>query len=818
MGLETRPPPEGGPAPGASAPLEDGTESRPPEPKPPASDLPPIAAKADDLEAIKKAVDDAASVGGGLWLSYLFVLFYLAVAGGAVTHADLFLEKPVKLPFLNVELPLLAFFFVAPILFLFVHAYTLVHLVFLTDKAKRFDQALSAQIGDDSAATTYAGDPRIKAIAGVRGQLPSNIFIQFLAGPRDRRAGSFGWLLRLIAWSTLAVAPILLLLLFQLQFLPFHNNWITWTHRLALTIDLALIWWLWRKIIEGREMVAPRPRAARWWRGLGAFLTGCCVLFSLVVATFPGEWQDSLPSLEIFPKMVKSRARSEPEAASFRNRIASYIDWVWSSEKVSLRDWIFSSRVDEVTRRRVLPISNTLVLTGFNIYEGLNIDDPDKVKGRNWVFRARGRDLKGAIFDLAILPKVDFKGAKLEAARLESTDLPDTRLDDAELQGASLARSRLRGASLSAARLEGASLSDAELQGASLAGAQLQGASLVGAKLQGARLDCEALGDLGEMCVQLQGASLQYAQLQGASLANAQLQGASLEGAQLQGASLEGAQLQGASLQAAVLDVTDLSTAWLWRTNAEAPSGAAKPRAVRLSSVSWSPSSKGYFSDPHTWEEQAYEDLRKSIEDLPAGMPRNLALNNIGRLDCASPDETLASCNPNLANSPPGAAAWRQILEAAAPVDDEAYALALAKVLKELVCSGDDEAVYVVRGLGFRRRLLAAGSAAFEVIDELTSKDGKNCPVAAKTQRRRPRDPRAIREVHQGKGGEAKGELGLDGYPSILARKSAEPGTKVRGFATARLADHDGWVADNLGNVAWRCLIADPNRLGAVEG
>ena len=46
--------------------------------------------KADDLDAIKKAVDDAASVGGGLWLSYLFVLFYLAVAAGAVTHADLF--------------------------------------------------------------------------------------------------------------------------------------------------------------------------------------------------------------------------------------------------------------------------------------------------------------------------------------------------------------------------------------------------------------------------------------------------------------------------------------------------------------------------------------------------------------------------------------------------------------------------------------------------------------------------------------------------------------------------------------------------------
>ncbi len=91
-------------------------------PAPPASKpLPPIAAKADDLEAIKKVVDDAAAISGALWVSYLFVLFYLAVAAGAVTHADLFLEKPVKLPFLGVELPLFWFFVLAPFLFLIVH-------------------------------------------------------------------------------------------------------------------------------------------------------------------------------------------------------------------------------------------------------------------------------------------------------------------------------------------------------------------------------------------------------------------------------------------------------------------------------------------------------------------------------------------------------------------------------------------------------------------------------------------------------------------------------------------------------------------------
>ncbi len=93
------------------------------------TDPTPFAAKAKDLGALREAVVDAASVGSGLWLSYLFVLFYFAIAAGAVTHRDLLLENPVKLPFLNVELPLKAFFVLGPLVFLIVHAYVLLHFV-----------------------------------------------------------------------------------------------------------------------------------------------------------------------------------------------------------------------------------------------------------------------------------------------------------------------------------------------------------------------------------------------------------------------------------------------------------------------------------------------------------------------------------------------------------------------------------------------------------------------------------------------------------------------------------------------------------------
>ena len=101
-----------------------------------------FAAKARDLEALRDAVVDAASVGGGLWFSYLFVLLYLLIAVGSVTHRDLFLESPVKLPFLSVELPLLGFFVLGPAIFLIVHAYVLLHFVLLAGKVGYFNSEL----------------------------------------------------------------------------------------------------------------------------------------------------------------------------------------------------------------------------------------------------------------------------------------------------------------------------------------------------------------------------------------------------------------------------------------------------------------------------------------------------------------------------------------------------------------------------------------------------------------------------------------------------------------------------------------------------
>jgi uncharacterized protein YjbI with pentapeptide repeats len=559
-------------------------------------------------------------------------------------------------------------------------------------------------------------------------QLPSNIFIQFLVGPPGIRGGAFGTALRAIAWITLVIAPVLLLLTMQVQFLPFHSHFINRTQRIALIVDLVLLGWLWRRVLSGRELGGPF-RASWVWPILGVALGLAVILFSWTVATFPGEPQEDL--------------------------IAGCSGCGLAS---SLRERIFESQVDPTNRRRQLPFSNRLVLTGFNVLESLGINDPDKAKWRDYIFRTRARDLKGARFDFASLPRVDFAGANLQGASFDHTQLDRVSFDGAQLRDASLVGASLQGASLNGAQLQGAQLQGSRLWGASLFQAQLQGAGLQGAQLQGASLDEAQLQGASLLGAHLQGASLKNAQLQGALLTMTQLQGASLWFAQLQatslnnawlsGASFTGAQLQGASMQGASLIATDLSNAYLWRANGSPQTVTA----VRLSDAAetWVPRWKGTY-DPQVrqWNDEAYRDMRKAMELVPPGAFRDGALESLRSLDCANRDPTLSSCDPSV--PPPGeAAAWRKSLQAAR-VDDADYAKALAAVLRTLVCSGDDHAgflsygvrpdisffglgsaSYILRGLtspipGFPSRLATAGPEAPALIDFIMSRD---CPVS----------------------------------------------------------------------------------------
>ena len=108
------------------------------------SDLVAFANQARELVVLRDVVVDAATVGAGLWFSYVFVLLYLFIAVAGVTHRNLFFEDPVKLPFLNVDLPIVSFFLFGPVLFLIVHTYVLISSCFVRRKSRHISLRIAS--------------------------------------------------------------------------------------------------------------------------------------------------------------------------------------------------------------------------------------------------------------------------------------------------------------------------------------------------------------------------------------------------------------------------------------------------------------------------------------------------------------------------------------------------------------------------------------------------------------------------------------------------------------------------------------------------
>lgn len=346
-----------------------------------------------------------------------------------------------------------------------------------------------------------------------RRRLDTFIIVQMLGGPWEERMQLTGKLHKAISLITLVIAPVLLLLVIQLQFLPYQYELLTWMHRIALGIDLGLLWIFWPAIKSGGW--AP-------WRGtpVGAALVSSIMFFACAIATFPGEIADG-----------GARARD------WKNIDDSYL---WSVKEVlfgALEHGGLSTVGRYSNPQRYLPFSRALEFS--DKVTLIDLDEYHKIRRRHrdnkdrlepWQegrsLSLRGRTLRGALFNRSDLRGVDFYNANLQGASLEAANLEGALFENAKLQGASFYLANLQGASFNYAELQDTALESANLQGASVAGAKLLGASLQNANLHGASL----------VQTELTGAALQGARFDGASLQDADLTNAELDGAVFLGA------------------------------------------------------------------------------------------------------------------------------------------------------------------------------------------------------------------------------------------------------------------------------------------
>lgn len=474
------------------------------------------------LIGLQSAINDASSRVAALWLSFLTFMAYLTMTVGAVTHESLLKQTPIRLPVFNVELPLVGFFWIAPLFFLLVHFYLFLQLAILVRKVASFDKELCTSIASEEKQEQY------------RKRLDSFLVVQFLYGSKDERTGMTGRLLRLIAAISLVVLPIMLLLQFQLTFLPYHDAWVTWVHRLAVLIDLRLAWVFWFSIRNGRGEIDFPELKLDWLRGL----SGDTALQKL---------RDALAKFLTFLRKILRYRRAEFASAAailfasffvfaYRDEmIAKAIQipilrisgdtLVWEMQPIS--DAVLHGPINMVQGRPSAWFSNVLVVPNKKLIEdsAAETDFPS--------LSLRGRNLSGAILIGSDLRNVDFTGANLNEAHLERALLTRAKFNCGSTYDL---RSKMSGWPKDECTwLQLASLTEAQLQAAEFDRARMHGAILIGANLVGAQFTG----------TQLQGAMLINAQLQAASIENASLNRAFLNGANLIGAMIRNSELDG---------------------------------------------------------------------------------------------------------------------------------------------------------------------------------------------------------------------------------------------------------------------------------
>jgi uncharacterized protein YjbI with pentapeptide repeats len=548
-----------------------------------------------DVEALEKSLNDSATRVSTIWISFLIFSLYLLITAVTVEHRQLLLAEPVKLPILNIDLPLWGFFFLAPILFVIFHIYVLLQVLLLGRTAAAYNEAVDRVVRSPT------------SNAAMRQRLANTLFAQIFAGSPREREGWLGGLLTAMAWITLAISPLLILLVFQFAFLPYHSHLATWAHRLLIFVELAAAFLLWPLVLDARRDFG--------WRGLRQSilpLASCAVFafLSLSLATFPGE-----PHVNLFTGQ--------------------------SFTSVHCKRW-FQKRFDRIDLQ-----FDRLVLPGVDVVDDdklakivqhtseRKLEATEGERTRNF----RGRDLNCSDLSSADLRRADLTGASLSGGKLDRATLEGASLGNVVLQYASLEATNLRGASLDEALIQGASFHRALVQGASFYNAQLDGASFVGAQLQGASFEFADARSVSFVGASLQGALLLLTRLQGAVFDLALLHGASFSYADFRGASFVGAQLQGANLTDSTMTTTDFTSAYVWRANGAACKNAMVSDPEFRAVIGFAPASNKNELVPATSEKIAIL-IESATAEIPIGSTKEAALSRMrtGLLDLKEED------------------------------------------------------------------------------------------------------------------------------------------------------------------------------------
>jgi len=388
-------------------------------------------------------IADASQNARKIYFLYIAIVFYCVLTVIGTTDRQIILNDQVRLPIVDLEVPLNGFFITAPLLTLFVYIYFQLYL----QRIKGLKDDLCKKCSKIEKRRLY---PWIVNIAD------------------DPEEGIIGTLQQLVVKVSLWWLLPVVLMVFSLWIVKAHNLTLSTILSVLPLVAVALVIFfsLRYKPLKKSEMI---------------FMMGFVLVFEIIVTVIAFRFANGV-SWENYADDPKK------------------LSWNWIIREISTVDLSYQTLVQKPEIDD--PDLYWLRLENRNL-AGANLSSTILKKAYLKGANLRNAYMKRSNLQEADLREADLSHANLESSNLKNTKMYKANCQRAKLNLAKLQNSYLAHANFYSAELEDADFSDAQLmwadlrmaklddanfQGAYLAGANFKNAYLIGAKFNGANL------------------------------------------------------------------------------------------------------------------------------------------------------------------------------------------------------------------------------------------------------------------------------------------------------------------------------------------
>ena len=395
-----------------------------------------------DAEHFLESANNSVRHLRNVYLAYLAVMIYILIIILSIDQELLFRSENTQLPlvvYISVPIivPIVEFFVWMPWAFLILHFYLLIQMTFLSEKVRLYEQRLNDHL---------ISREDIRKAQTLLTPMP---LVHILAEEKTR--STYSILLYLMVFVSLAVFPLVLLIMTQMKFLPYQNEGITLAHRIVVMIDIGLLWCF--------GLYVFKSHGEKWfkniWKSVITVILTTISIFTIIFIFgclyIPNDKINTIPLISECPFNLD---RIVEEKLNFSNYF-----------NLPKRMLVKKELAPELLATRIKEQMNDENLISIRC----RYADPLNLKARN-------------------LRKVQLQDAILCKAILEYADLTDANLTKADLSVANLKWANLTKANLKWADLSAADFSEADLTDANLTKADLKWANLTGANLTSANL------------------------------------------------------------------------------------------------------------------------------------------------------------------------------------------------------------------------------------------------------------------------------------------------------------------------------------------